>query len=271
MGGRAARVGHGLASRVIWLLLGAALAGEVWHATPTRHSEPVLVVTTPGFALGDYLPLAQGLADARRDVHVLVFGCGDEDVEALSAEVRAALQRLGPRTVVVAHGFGAVPALHAAATDEAHRLVLLAPVLDLWPVAATTWAAEQPGLDWSAPIPWRGHADVREVLLGRVPELGCVPAGVAEEVRAWVRQASVPLPLEQVDEPVAIAVSTGDAVAAVEAVVEASRRLPRRELTRLGLERFDRQDFGHTGMLMDPVPVEWAVKAVTARRSAGSP
>lgn len=76
----------------------------------------------------------------------------------------------------------------------------------------------------------------------------------------------MPIDLSHVDRPVWIAVSLGDSVASVEAVVPASRALPERHLVRLGINRMDPRDFSHADMLADPIPVRAATRAARSDR-----
>jgi len=249
---------------VVAALAVATATDVVWDATPDHDAETVLLVVTPGFQLEGYLPLVWALRGDGRDVRVLTFGCEDQDTEALVDAVVAAAGPLGPDLTVVAHGVGATLVMMAAPRLEADHYVLLAPVLDLWPVAATEWLARQaipPALDLSDPLAWNDQP-VQGVLLGEpVPPLTCAPAPFAAEVQGWIRDAHVPVELAAVTAPVWIAVSSGDDVAAVEAVIPASRALPDRKLVRLGVNRLDGQDFTHGEMLRHAIPVRAAVRA----------
>jgi hypothetical protein len=242
----------------------AAATDAVWDATPEHDAETVLVVVTPGFQLEGYLPLVWALRDDGRDVRVLTFGCGGQDTEALVEAVVTAAGPLVPGFTVVAHGVGATLVLMAAPRLESDRYVLLAPVLDIWPVASTEWLAGQPvppALDLSDPLAWNDHP-VQSLLLGEpVPTLSCVPAPFAAEVQGWIGAAHVPVDLAAVSAPVWIAVSAGDDVAAVEAVIPAARGLPARKLIRMGVNRLDGQDFNHGEMLRHAIPVRAAVRA----------
>ncbi|MBW1880824.1 MAG: hypothetical protein JRJ84_20915 [Deltaproteobacteria bacterium] len=249
---------------VLAILAVASAADAVWDATPEHDAETVLVVVTPGFQLEGYLPLVWALRNDGRDVRVLTFGCGAQDGEALVEAIVTVAHPLGPDLTVVAHGVGAALVLMAAPRLESDRYVLLAPVLDIWPVASTEWLAGQPilpSLDLSDPLAWNDHP-VQSLLLGEpVLPLTCVPVPFAAEVQGWIGDAHVPMDLSAVQAPVWIAVSAGDDVAAVEAVIPAARALPDRKLVRFGVVRLDRQDFTHGEMLRHAIPVRAAVRA----------
>lgn len=237
---------------------------------PETSAHPVLVVVTPGFELDGYLPLVRALRDVGRDVHVLRFACAGQDARRLQDELVAAAATLPDQKAIVAHGLGATLALQAADRLKAERYVLLAPVLDVEPVAAVSFAAahvpETDAIDLARAVAW-GGGDLADTLLGaRHPALGCVPGPFAREALGWAAAREVPIALESVAVPVWIAVSLGDDVAAIEVVVPASRRLPDRTLVRLGMNHLDDQDYDHGELLTAPVPIRAAVDAVTRRR-----
>jgi pimeloyl-ACP methyl ester carboxylesterase len=238
--------------------------GVLWDAEPSRRGRPVLVVVTPGFDLEGFLPLVQALGDDGHDVQVVQLPCADQSSSDLASMIAEASWAISEPPIVVAHGFGGTLALMAAPRSHASRMVLLAPVLDLVPVAATAWLVGLDlahGVDLSAPLSWEGQ-DVASLLLGAdPPALGCAPGPFLSEVAGWVQTGDVPIPLEQVALPVWIAVSLGDNVASVEGVVPTARRLPDRDLVRLGLNRFDPSDYTHGDMLRGDVPIRSAVKA----------
>lgn len=231
----------------------------LWDATPAVTDDPVVVVVTPGFAVEGFLPLVRALARDGHDVQVASFPCGAGDTAALAEALGAA--DLPEGATVIAHGLGAPIALRAPL--DADRYVLLAPVLDVWPVAATAWLAGQeigPSLVLDRPLDWRG-TDVRRVLLGEAPPLGCVPVGFARDVQGWILEGAVPLDLGAIEVPVRIAVSPADEVATLEATVPAARALPDGRVVRLGLTRMQGRDFTHGEMLRARAPVRWAVRA----------
>jgi alpha-beta hydrolase superfamily lysophospholipase len=232
---------------------------------PQEHARPVLVVVTPGFDEVGFLPLARALVADGDAVHLLVFDCAGQDATRLADEIAEASAAIPGSEVIVAHGLGATIALMAAPRTDASRLVLLAPVLDLQPVEATSFLADQPApaaVDLAVPLAWNGRS-LAEVLLGdHPPPLACMPGPFAADVQGWVRAGHVPLALEDIPMPVWMAVSLGDDVATVEAVVPASRRLPHRALVRLGLNRFDPQDYSHGQMLTAHVPIALAAREV---------
>jgi pimeloyl-ACP methyl ester carboxylesterase len=226
---------------------------------------PLVLVVTPGVGLGAYQPLLDGLRDRGFDPDVVTFPC--------SGDFRAFTDRVGRRIaaaptppIVVAHGLGATIALGSAPADV-DRWVLLAPVLAVPHGAAWTELATRSvgaRVDLGRPEPWNGAADLRAVLLGDpLPALGCFPAALARDVQGWIRADVVPLDLAAIDDPVWIAVGLLDEVAPVEVVIPASRRIPERELVRLGVTHFDPVDYGHAGMLGATAPVRAAVRAAS--------
>lgn len=235
--------------------------------SPATNSRPVLLIVTPGVELTAFLPLARGLTAGGMDVHALVFPAASQTSADYADAIASAGATLPDYTVVVAHGLGATLALQAAPRLEVARYVLLAPVLDLRPLAVSGFLADQPvgaALDLRRSLDWRGR-DVASVLLGaQKPALGVVSGPFAAEVQGWIRVGAVPVDLALVDRPVWIAVSLGDNVASVESVVPASRALPDRRLVRLGINRLDAQDYSHGEMLAGKTPVRAAVRA--ARR-----
>jgi hypothetical protein len=248
-----------------WAVLAGALGAELRDLAPETDARPVLLVVSPGFGVPGFLPLAEALRADGHDVLLLEPGCGAGTLDSLAADVAEAAAKIGPDVVVVAHGVGASVVLAASPAMEARRLVLLGPVLAVWPVASTSWLAERAAgatsADLSASVVWNGQ-DLATVLLGSdPPPLGCAPPAFAAEVASWVRRSDVPIALAAVDDPVWIAVSAGDDVAAVEAVVPASRAIPDRELVRLGINRLDPEDYAHGEMLRAEVPVRAAVRA----------
>ncbi len=246
-------------------------AAEVRLPYGARGRWDVLVVQTPGVRDEGVHTLTQALRRRGAAVRVLRFACTDGGVHAQAAHVASAIRSLGPWGVVVAHGVGAVPAIVGSLEVEAAGLVLLAPVLDVWPVAALDFLASLPLGDEVAldvPRAW-GERVLHDVLLGAadVP-LGCVDPTLAAEIQGWIRAGVVPLPLTSITHPTWIGVSVGDHVASVEAVIPASRRIATREVVRFGLGRLDHQDFGHAELLTHRVPTRAAARA--ARRLHGA-
>lgn len=223
----------------------------------------ILLVTSPGVQLEAYEPLYVALRDRGAEVTPVAFPCSGDLDRARDLVARTAAE-LGPDVVVVAHGLGATVALLAHGDAPPSRYVLLAPILDLKPTLALEWVA---GRSVGTALDLSVATDApAQVLLGPGAEryLGCVAPRVATTVQHWIREGAVPLDLEAVDRPVWIGVGLLDEVATVEAVVPASRRLPRRELVRLGINRLDPRDYTHLDLLLDPVPIEAAVQAVFA-------
>lgn len=230
----------------------AIIASNLWDVSPGAEGDPTLLVLTPGLERAAYHRVIRRMKRGR-DLRVFELGCEDVDragaVRALVEEARA----LPDGYTVVAHGLGATLALSAATELEASRYLLMAPVLDLEPVAALEELA-------ALRLPSEGTIDVSgdrlfgerslvEVLLGGVPTpRSCVPASLAGEIQQWITDG-VPLELEAVTEPVWIGVSLGDSVAAVEAVVPASRRLKSRQIERFGRNRFALHDYRHGELL----------------------
>lgn len=218
-----------------WLLLAGLALGQ-----------EVLVVQTPGLSRGAYAPLVHALEQEGLHPRVVGFDCGSHDLADLVDQLVAAA---GPELVVVAHGLGATLALEAAPRLQGARFVLSAPILGVVP---------QPGLleavqgDVGASVVL-SEARAAPLLGEPVPELSCVPVPFAAEVQSWVRAGSVPLDLAAVDEPVFMVLSLGDDVATVEATLPAARQLagPRRVL-RVGISRFDPQDYQHAQLLSEP-------------------
>jgi hypothetical protein len=95
--------------------------------------------------------------------------------------------------------------------------------------------------------------------------LSCWSAPFAAQVLSWAHQGQIPVDLAAVTQPVDVAVSLGDDLAAVEAVVPASRKLPDRTLTRLGVTRLDPQDYEHGALLSQPAPRRWVLDRITTR------
>lgn len=245
------------------MMLGLLLAA----LAPATAAPDVLLVTTPGVRVEVYEPLVASLRGEGAHVRPVAFPCSGDPVDARQAVQRAG-EELPPGYVVVAHGLGATLALSAHPRLSPGKYVLLAPILDVWPVEVTAELAERAvgtSLDLSVPLR-HGEATVQELLLGPdgADALGCVAPRIAAEVQGWIRGGAVPLALEDVDVPVWIGVGLTDAVATVEAVVPASRRLPRRELVRLGVGRLDPDDYGHLEMLTAAAPVRAATRAVLA-------
>jgi alpha-beta hydrolase superfamily lysophospholipase len=238
-------------------MVALTLAFAAW-AAPTA-----LLVTTPGLDVAHYRPLVEALREGGTEVALVAFPCSGDVDDAVAAVARAGAE-LPEGYVVVAHGLGATLALAAGPALAPSRWVLLAPVLDIPDTKAARYLAtlEVGGGALGAARPeWNGR-DLSEVLLGGEASLGCVAPALAREVRGWMRAGDVPLPLERIAQPVWIGLGLLDEVAATEVAVEASRRLARRELVRLGVTRFDPRDYGHLDLLMDPVPVEAAARAV---------
>lgn len=233
-----------------------------WSASSAR--EPVLVVVTPGFAPDGFAPLARALEGRGHDVRLATVGCAAGSVADVSAGLAEAIEALPDDPIVVAHGVGAALALGAAPRVTVRRWVLLAPVLDVPPLAVLdhlAWLRLGPTLDLSGTHTWNGH-DVTTLLLGdEPPPLGCVSAPVAAGVLDWVRRGDVDIPWDAVAAPVVVLVSLGDDVAGVEVVVPASRRLRDRTVVRLGRNRLDPGDYSHGRMLTDPVPIRAAARA----------
>lgn len=246
-----------------------ALVPPLIDLSPETNARPALLVVTPGVDLTAFLPLARALRADGMDVQALVFPAAGQTSADYADAIASAAASLPDNTVVVSHGLGATLALLAAPRLHVDRYVLLAPVLDVSPVAVDAFLADQPvaaSLDLSHPVEWAGR-DARAVLLGpELPDLGVVSGPFAAEVQGWIRAAHVPIDLSHVDRPVWIAVSLGDSVASVEAVVPASRALPERHLVRLGINRMDPQDFTHAEMLADRIPIRAATRAARSQR-----
>lgn len=231
-------------------------AALLWDATPELDADPVLVIASPGLALEAHLPLIRRLRKDGFDVHVYQPGCGDNQAAIVEGS-RLAIHALGPETVVVAHGVGAALALSDV---EARGWVLLAPVLDVWPVALTVELAATPVS--ALPHTWRG-LDVKRVLLGEIA-MGCISPTLAAELQGWVQDG--PPGHAPVGAPVRIAVSAGDNLATLEAVVPASREFSERQLVRLGKGSFASKDYDHGEMLSGHGAVRWASRMVRRLR-----
>jgi hypothetical protein len=227
----------------------------------------VVVVPSPGLSVEAVAPWITALRDAGVTPRVVGWPCSGS-MDDLRGVLRQALERSDPdaELVVLAEGVGATLALAVAAEAPADRYVLVGPVLDVVPVAATRWVAEQAvgaAVDLDVAVPWTDHDDLRAVLLGEpIPPLGCVAPSLATEVQGWIRTGTVPLDLVGVRAPTWIGLGLLDDLAPPEAVVPASRRLPDRTLVRLGLTRLDPTDYDHAGLLRETAPVRAAVRAV---------
>ncbi len=249
---------------LFFALTASAAPYTLWDAAPHTATDPVLVVATPGFERPSYLPLVHALTEAGRDVHLLEFPCRDQDAKSLAASVAEAAATLPADTPVLAHGVGATLALMAHPSHPASRYVLMAPVLDVQGVAATDHLAEQElgqSVHLGGTAEWNGR-QLTPLLIGGEVKLGCAPVGLARDLQTWVQQDHVPLSLDAIEAPVWMAVSIGDDIASIEAVVPASRRLPNRELVRLGVNRLDGQDFSHGELLTHPTSIHAAVHAL---------
>ena len=248
----------------MWWAFYAAVA----TASPTN----VFVVVSPGFSLQSHEQLLRALKNEGYETHVHTFSCAGQDSQAMTDSIATAAAELTQPYVVVAHGAGAALALMAAPNLEASSYVLLAPILDIWPVAAFEWLQTrklEPGIDLSTRATWQGH-DLHSLLLGNeAPELGCVSLGLAREAQRWLAEGFPAQHLQNIQEPVFIAVSLGDNLSTMEAVVPASRRLPNRTLMRMGVKRFDPLDFTHAQMLTHEVPIGVALDAIAAQVSEG--
>jgi alpha-beta hydrolase superfamily lysophospholipase len=240
------------------------MAPTLIDLAPERAGPPALVVVTPGFDREAFVPLARALRGSGMDVQLVDLGCGGEDAAALAEGIAAAAATTPGPDVVVAHGLGAALALRAAPSVDAERYVLLAPLIGVVPSASIRWLAERPvgpSVELSAPLDWNGRS-IAEVVLGDgAAPLGCLSGPLAAELQRWALAAEVPVALEAVAAPVWIAVSLGDELATVEAVIPASRRLPSRAVVRLGVNRMDRRDFTHLDLLVEPAPVRAAARA----------
>jgi hypothetical protein len=229
-----------------------------FHAIAEGH-DPVLVVVTPGWPVEAFLPLARALAADGHRVGLLELPCAGQGPAALAAEITAARDTVPGHVTVVAHGVGAALALLARPDDADYAL--LSPLLGARPLAAV--AALPDGgaaADLGVPIPF-GDTTVQRVLFGEV-SLGCTPGPLLDAVQAWSLAGVVPVDLAAIDAAVWLGVSLGDAFANVEAVVPASRALPRHTVARMGIDSLDPRDYDHVGMLVEPRPIRRLVRAV---------
>jgi len=250
----------------MWWMASTAFGAEVRDFTPAEGGRPAVVVVTPGFSLQAFLPLIRGLLKDGHEVHTIEFACQGQTRRELEAELLEAVQALPPGQTLVAHGLGATLALGAAPSVD--RYVLLAPVLDIQPVAATGWLASLPTsstVDLSQPLAWNGFP-VADLLLGDPVPLTCASGPWVRELQADVLRGSIELSLERVEQDVWLGVSLGDEVAQIEAVIPASRHLPHRTVSRLGLNALHGRDFSHGAMLTHRIPIRAAMKALRKPR-----
>lgn len=246
------------------LLAASALAWTLFTPPADQPGEDVLLVVTPGFTRGAFQPVEQRLRQDGHRVYVLVPGCSGQDLPELVDGIRTTAASLD-HPVVVAHGVGATLAL-LAHSPAVERYALLGPVLappdqELTDLLASREVGYAAHLD--VPLDFHGH-DAAEVLLGApAPSLGCVPGDVARQVQGWVRTGAIPLDLEAIDAPVWLAISPGDDVCTLEAVLPAARRISGpTDIERLGLNHRDHQDFDHGDLLSEPVPLRRLARAV---------
>ncbi len=247
-------------------LADAAIAAEVRDFTPGGGGPSATVVVSPGFSIVGFLPLIRRFSADGFDVHTVEFACAGQTRAELEQELRTSLSALPPGQTLVAHGLGATVAL--GAKPDVKRYILLAPLLDIRPMAATSWAAALPtgpSVDLTPSPEWSGQS-LKDVLLGEPPPLTCGSGPLVREVQGWVREGHIPLALEEVDAPVWIGVSLGDELATVEAVIPAARRLPNRTILRLGLNALQGRDFSHGAMLTHRIPLRAAVRAARHRK-----
>jgi hypothetical protein len=244
----------------MWWILFAAFAG----ASPTKPAD-VLVVVSPGFSLQSHAPLIRAIMNEGYVTHAHTFPCTGQDSHAMASSIATTAAELTRPYVVVAHGAGATLSLMAADGLQAESYVLLAPILDVWPIAAFEWLQTkqlEPGINLSTPATWQGH-DLHTLLLGEeAPALSCVSLGLAREAQQWLANGIPTQHLKDIESPVFIAVSLGDNLSTMEAVVPASRQLPNRTLMRMGVKRFDPVDFTHVQMLTHSVPIGVALDAI---------
>lgn len=244
----------------LFAALATAAPYTIEDVDPRSTHRPVVLVVTPGFTATSFKALEAGLESAGRDVHRLTFA-PDATPDEVRAGIIAASQQGG---TLVAHGVGATFALQAHAELESERLVLLAPVLDVWPTAAMSHLAQAPVGRSLTLVAEPDSAGA--LLLGDARTMGTVSGDTAREVQGWVLAGGVPLDASAVQLPVWLAVSSGDDVASVEAVVPRAHELPDHHLERLGLNHWHSQDFSHLEMLTHPVPVRIAINAVKQKR-----
>lgn len=228
------------------------------------HAATALLIVTPGFDEVGFLPLQRAIE--REGVGVVRVVLPPPASVAEAVEGISAAQRAHPDATVVAHGLGATLAVLAAERGAAPRYVLLAPVLGVVPSPLMASLAASPP---SPAVSLRvgGEGSPAQVLLGPdAPPLSAWGGGFAAELQSWVLAGHVPVHLGAVTAPVWLAVGLTDEVATVEAVVPASRALPRRRLVRVGMTRFDPQDYSHGQMLTASVPTRLAARAAARDR-----
>lgn len=262
----------------------AAHAAESWELRdlqPKHDRDTVLVVVTPGFEPASFDPLADYLVKKGHDVRVLSFPCLPDDAADYRRSLSEAEGTLPPHAVV-AHGLGATLVL--GGDIRAEQLALLGPVLGpprsaaaelvagalLGPqvdlgVNLDQWSSGR-SVDLTASLPFEDR-EVAEVLLGDAPPLQtCASGPLAVEVQRWYREGP-DLDLASVAVPTWVGAGLLDRIAPVEVLVPASRALPERRLTRLGITRLDGRDLDHLGMLRDPIAHKAAHKALRKGRA----
>jgi hypothetical protein len=221
----------------------------MWLWVAAAQAAKVVVVVSPGVAVEAYTDLIREIRDAGHDVSAEHVSCATTGFDAAARSLHRRLVGHSDH-VLVAHGFGASVALRAHAPTS-RRYVLLAPVLDIWPVSAMR--SVRLTADWPELQP----------LLGTPLAADCFSASLARDLEDWLQTGEVPTShLSSIAEPVWLAVSAGDNLAGVEAVIPASRELPERTVIRLGKKRLDPIDFDHGQMLTHPIPIKAVVKAL---------
>lgn len=235
---------------VPWILAPfAAGPGVTAEQVLAEAERPVLVVQTPGLRRRAMVPLLQALVDAGFEPVVLEAPCTTGSAAELAAGL-GAVAAAAPEAPVLAHGLGAGLVLMADPAMGDRSVALIAPTLAVVPSPLTEQAL---AADVGASVvfdplhpPWRELLDVAH------PPVGCLSPALAREVQGWVAAGGPPVDLGRIDRPVWVGVALGDDVATVEAVVPASRALPDRTLVRFGRNRWDPEDYGHVGLLLEP-------------------
>jgi pimeloyl-ACP methyl ester carboxylesterase len=247
--------------RLILLFIGVLLSG-------LAQAEPVLLVLSPGFSFEEHRGLIDEIRRRDHELHIVGSSCAAPGLESLRQEIRSADLEFKGSYTLIAHSVGASVALQVAPEIKADHYILLAPVLG---VSASRGLEYLMTLDihsrveLAQELAW-GEDTLQGALLGKMDYSGCLSMGVARDLRSWVREGKLSLPLSSLEVPVWIGTSLGDELSPVEVLVPLSRTIKGRRLVRFGLNRFDPQDYSHGELLMSKRPVRSAVKQIGAGR-----
>ena len=245
-------------------LLGLLFLLLSWTISEEAYARDVLLVLNPAFSFEEHLTLVDELQQREHRIHLVGLTCAAPGLDSLSEHILAKERQIAGPYTLIAHGIAASVALQTAPSLRADELILLAPVLDIYPSRAHQSLAAREvteTVSLAKSGAWN-EGDEIQALFGQGEWKGCLSMQVAREIQTWMKGNGPVLKLGAIEQPVWVGTSLGDEFSPVEGLVPASRNIPHRQLVRFGINRLDPKDYGHGEFITSKKLVKAAVKRI---------